>query len=415
MSNIFGRSILLIITGGIAAYKSLDLIRRLRERGADVRCVMTEGAKEFITPLSVASLSGSPVFDTLFSLKDETEMGHIRLSREADLILVAPATANILSKLAQGTADDLASTILLATNRPVMAAPAMNVEMWNNKATQKNIAQLKSRGISIVGPAAGEMACGETGMGRLEDIDKIVDAVSDYFLANLPLRGKKAIVTSGPTREYIDPVRYISNESSGKQGHAIAEALALAGAETILVSGPVSIPDPKGVHVIKVTTAAEMLTACQNALPSDIAVCAAAVTDWRATATADQKIKKDGKAPSLELSENPDILATLSTAVDRPSLVIGFAAETEEVLVHAQAKLAKKNCDWIVANDVSAGVFGSDENTVMLLTREQEPEIWPRMSKKQVARQLCDRIIGHFDKNKNRTKDNVTPIGRKKA
>jgi phosphopantothenoylcysteine decarboxylase/phosphopantothenate--cysteine ligase len=396
-----GKRILLLVAGGIAAYKSLDLIRRLRERGASVRVVLTASGAKFVTPLSLAALSGDKVYGDLFSLTDESEMGHIRLSREADLLVVAPATANILARMAQGLADDLATTVLLATDKPVLAAPSMNTRMWDHPATRANIATLLGRGTLFVGPGAGNLACGEVGDGRLADVMDIVAAIESYFAASAPLAGKRALVTSGPTFEAIDPVRFIGNRSSGKQGHAIAAALARLGAETTLVSGPVSEPDPAGVRVVHIESARQMLEACQAALPADVAVCAAAVADWRVKDAADQKMKKGAAAvPALELVENPDILAALAAAGNaRPRLVVGFAAETENVIANAQAKRAKKACDWIVANDVSAsaGVFGGDENTVHLISVDKV-EDWPRMAKDAVADQLAARIRDHLSK-----------------
>ena len=396
-----GKRILLLVAGGIAAYKSLDLIRRLRERGASVRVVLTASGAKFVTPLSLAALSGDKVYGDLFSLTDESEMGHIRLSREADLLVVAPATANILARMAQGLASDLATTVLLATDKPVLAAPSMNTRMWEHPATRANIATLMSRGTLFVGPGAGNLACGEVGDGRLADVMDIVAAIESYFSASAPLAGKRALVTSGPTFEAIDPVRFIGNRSSGKQGHAIAAALARLGADTTLVSGPVAEPDPAGVRVVHIESAREMLEACQAALPADVAVCAAAVADWRVRDAAGQKMKKGASGtPSLDLVENPDILATLSAAGNaRPRLVVGFAAETENVIANAQVKRAKKNCDWIVANDVSAnaGVFGGDENTVHLISAHGV-EDWPRMAKDAVADQLAQRIRDHLSK-----------------
>ncbi|EKV31972.1 Phosphopantothenoylcysteine decarboxylase [Caenispirillum salinarum AK4] len=393
-----GRRILLIISGGIAAYKSLELIRRLRDRGAAVRCILTKGGAQFVTPLSVAALSEEKVYQDLFSLTDEAEMGHIRLSREADLVLVAPATADLMAKMAAGMADDLATTALLATDKPVLLAPAMNTFMWSHAATQANLHTLKSRGILTVGPNAGDLACGETGAGRMAEVPEIITAVEGFFAraaAPGPLAGRRALVTSGPTHEAIDPVRYIANRSSGKQGHAIAAALTALGAEVTLVSGPVALDDPDGVRVIRVESAREMLEACRAALPADVAVCAAAVADWRVEA-AGQKIKKtaEGAAPSLSFTENPDILATLSAAgPERPALVVGFAAETENVLDHAAAKRARKGCDWILANDVSpaTGTFGGDRNTLHLITADGM-EDWPTLDKADAAARLADRI-----------------------
>ena len=402
-----GKRVLLIISGGIAAYKSLDLIRRLRERGVRVRCVLTKGGAQFVTPLSVAALSEEKVYTDLFSLTDESEMGHIRLSREADLVVVAPASADILAKMAAGIADDLATTALLATDKPVLVAPTMNVMMWAHPATQANIATLESRGVMRVGPGAGNLACGEVGSGRLAEVPEIVAAIEAFLLSGPgavpsavgPLSGRRALVTSGPTWEAIDPVRYIANRSSGKQGHAIAGALARLGAETVLVSGPTNLADPAGVSVVRIESAREMHEACFAALPVDVAVCAAAVADWRVARAADQKMKKDGSGPpQLELAENPDILASLSRAGEkRPRLVVGFAAETENVVEHARAKLARKGCDWIVANDVSpaTGTFGGADNTVHLIGGNGT-ENWPKLSKEAVAERLAARIAEHF-------------------
>jgi len=396
-----GKKILLIISGGIAAYKSLELIRALKKQGASIRCVLTKGGAHFVTPLSVAALTEEQVFDDLWSLKDETEMGHIRLSREADLVLVAPASANIMAQMAHGLAEDLASTTLLATNRPVMVAPAMNPMMWEHQATQDNIETLKSRDIKIIMPADGDMACGETGTGRMQEPEGILVAVTKHFQDNKPLAGIKALVTSGPTYEPIDPVRFIGNHSSGKQGHAIAGALASAGASVTLISGPVSITDPDGVKTIHVQTAQEMLEACENTLPADITICAAAVSDWRAEMTANQKMKKgdDKNSPNLKLVENPDILKTISNHKDRPSIVIGFAAETENLVDNAKAKLNKKGCDWIVANNVGENeIFGADQNKVTLITSDKIDE-WPESSKETIARDLVQRIIDHYNDN----------------
>jgi phosphopantothenoylcysteine decarboxylase/phosphopantothenate--cysteine ligase len=390
-----GSSVLLIIGGGIAAYKSLELIRRLKERGVTVRAILTKAGAEFITPLSVASLSGEKVYDDLFSLTDEAEMGHIQLSRSADLVVVAPATADLMAKLANGHANDLASTALLATDKRVLMAPAMNVRMWNHPATQRNLATLKADGTSFVGPGDGEMACGEFGPGRMAEPLEIVAAIENALAMPGPLSGMKALVTAGPTQEPLDPVRYLANRSSGKQGYAIADALAQAGAETILVSGPVSIAPPSRVKLIRVETAREMLAACESVLPVDVAVCAAAVADWRPEIFANGKIKKTAGAPppSVPLTANPDILATLSNGARRPSLVIGFAAETDNVIQHAQDKRARKGCDWIVANDVSpsTGIMGGDKNTVHLITANTT-EDWPEMDKKDVGLRLAARI-----------------------
>jgi phosphopantothenoylcysteine decarboxylase/phosphopantothenate--cysteine ligase len=393
------RRVLLIIGGGIAAYKSLDLIRRLRERGLAVQVVMTAAAQKFVTPLSAGAISGGKVFTDLFDPESEFDVGHIRLSREADLIVVAPATADLMAKLAGGHADDLASAVLLATDKKILLAPAMNPRMWSNAATARNIAQLSADGVLLVGPNEGEMAeRGESGVGRMAEPLEIVAAVEGLLAkpkAARPLAGRRVIVTSGPTHEPIDPVRYIGNRSSGKQGHAIAAAAAAAGAEVVLVSGPVALPDPSGVKVIKVETAQEMLAAVEQSLPADAAIFAAAVADWRVEEMQIQKIKKSGKAPTpLLLTENPDILATVAKRGNmRPALVIGFAAETDQVVAHAREKLAAKGCDWIVANDVSpeTGVFGGDRNTVHLVT-SSGVESWPPQSKDQVAKNLVARI-----------------------
>jgi phosphopantothenoylcysteine decarboxylase/phosphopantothenate--cysteine ligase len=394
-----GKTILLIIGGGIAAYKGLDLIRRLRERGARVRTILTKGGAEFVTPLSAASLSGERCYTELFSHRDEFDIGHIRLSREADLVVVAPATADLIAKMAQGIANDLASTVLLATDKRVLIAPAMNPLMWGHAAVQRNFAQLVADGIVSAGPNAGEMAeAGEAGIGRMAEPLEIVTAIED-LLEDIPppdaLKGRRLLVTSGPTREPIDPVRYISNRSSGRQGHAVARAAAAAGAEVVLVSGPVEIPDPSGVKTIHVETAFEMLSAAESTLPVDVAVCAAAVADWRVDAIANEKVKKqDAQAPILSFVENPDILATISHAKKRPRLVVGFAAETENLLDHARAKLKRKGCDWIVANDVSPGteIFGGKNNQVHLVTAEGV-ESWPMLSKEAVAYGLVKRIV----------------------
>jgi phosphopantothenoylcysteine decarboxylase/phosphopantothenate--cysteine ligase len=393
------RRILLIISGGIAAYKSLELIRRLRERGASVRCIMTAAAQHFVTPLSVASLSEDKVYNDLWSLTDESEMGHIRLSREADLIVVAPASADLIARMAAGLADDLATTALLASDKPVLIAPAMNLMMWSHPATRANIATLAVRGVERVGPGAGELACGEVGAGRMTEPLEIVAAIERALAGDGRLAGKRALVTSGPTREPIDPVRYISNHSSGKQGHAIAAALAALGAETVLVSGPTQEPTPAGVRLMPVETAAEMLAACEAALPVDVAVMAAAVADWRVETAAAQKLKKDGRGPPvLRLAENPDILASIARrGNDRPSLVIGFAAETDNVVENARQKRLRKRCDWILANDVSpgTGTFGGDRNTIHLVNAEGT-EHWPVMTKREAAARLAERVARHF-------------------
>jgi phosphopantothenoylcysteine decarboxylase / phosphopantothenate---cysteine ligase len=414
MSHLQGSRILLILGGGVAAYKGLDLIRRLRERGASVRVVLTEAAQKFVSALSAASLAGAKAHTDLFSLTDEAEMGHIELSRDADLIIVAPATADLLAKMAHGRADDLASTLLLATDKRALAAPAMNVRMWLHPATRRNIETLKRDGVLFVGPEDGEMACGEFGPGRMAEPLAIVAAAEAALAAGtvLPsvdeltgrsasggapraLAGLRVIVTSGPTHEPIDPVRYIANRSSGRQGHAIAAAAAAAGAAVTLVSGPASVPDPAGVGTVHVETAREMLAAVEAALPADIFVAAAAVADWRAAQPSAAKIKKkDGAAPTIELTENPDILATVAgRPAERPRLVVGFAAETSDLVENAKTKLAKKGCDLIVANDVGPGsdVMGGTRNTVRLISRTGL-ETWPSLEKEEVARRLVLRF-----------------------
>jgi phosphopantothenoylcysteine decarboxylase/phosphopantothenate--cysteine ligase len=390
-----GKRILLIIGGGIAAYKSLDLIRRLKERGAAVTPVLTRAAQEFVTPLSVAALAGEKVYTDLFSLTDEAEMGHIELSRAADLLVVAPATADLMAKMAGGHADDLASTLLMATDKRVLIAPAMNVRMWDHPATQRNLRALQGDGVLVVGPNEGDMACGEFGPGRMSEPLEIVAAVAAAF-GEGPLQGRHVLVTSGPTHEPIDPVRYIANRSSGAQGAAIAAALAALGARVTFVTGPASVPPPQGVSVVRVETAREMLDAVERALPADAAVFAAAVADWRVEGASDRKIKKDGsgKPPVLTFAENPDILATVAgRKAGRPGLVVGFAAETHDVVAHARGKRERKGCDWIVANDVSpeTGIMGGAENAVTLVTAAGE-ETWPRMRKDEVARRLAGRI-----------------------
>lgn len=391
------KSILLVISGGIAAYKALELIRLLRKDGARVRCVLTSGGARFVTPLSVAALSEEEVYTDLFSLKDETEMGHIRLSRESDLIVIAPASANLLAQMTWGLADDLASTVLLAADKPILAAPAMNHKMWDNAATQDNLAKLRARGIKFTGPVEGDMACGEYGMGRMAQPEDIAAAIRSFFFEQ-PLRGFKALVTSGPTFEPIDPVRFLGNRSSGKQGHAIAAALSKAGADVTLVTGPVALKDPPGVKTVHVQTASEMLAACESALPADIAVCAAAVSDWAPAAAQDHKIKKraNAAAPDLKLKENPDILKTLGHHKSRPRLLVGFAAETENLLENAREKRATKKCDWILANDVGTeNIFGASENHVYLVTPAGAEE-WPRAGKDEIARKLVEHITEHF-------------------
>jgi phosphopantothenoylcysteine decarboxylase/phosphopantothenate--cysteine ligase len=394
-----GKRILLIIGGGIAAYKSLDLIRRLRERGVAVRCILTRAGHEFITPLSVGALSGERAFTDLFDPQSEFDVGHIRLARDTDLVIVAPATADLIAKIANGHADDLASAVLLATDKPILLAPAMNPHMWGNPATQRNVAQVAADGAHLIGPNAGEMAeSGEAGLGRMAEPLEIADEAARLLSggkAAMPLAGKRILITSGPTHEPIDPIRYIANRSSGKQGHAIAAAAAAAGAQVTLVSGPVHVPDPLGVKPIRVTTARQMLEAVEHGLPADAAIFAAAVADWGVAKAETQKIKKTkAGTPSFVLKENPDILATIAKLKSgRPQLVVGFAAETEKVIEHAQSKLKSKGCDWIVANDVSprSGVMGGDRNTVHLVTAAGV-ESWPSQSKDEVARALIDRV-----------------------
>ncbi|SFJ63528.1 bifunctional phosphopantothenoylcysteine decarboxylase/phosphopantothenate--cysteine ligase CoaBC [Methylobacterium brachiatum] len=411
------RRILLVIGGGIAAYKALDLIRRLRERGASVCPVLTAGAQEFVTPLAAAALAGERAHTDLFDRAEEADIGHIKLARQADAVVVAPATANLMARMAGGHAADLATTILLATTLPILIAPAMNVQMWAHPATRRNRATLEADGVRLVGPNAGKMAEAETGPGRMAEPNEIADALERMleeagaeapglgFLsgrpgtAARPLAGRRVLVTSGPTHEPIDPVRYLANRSSGRQGHAIAAAAAEAGATVTLVSGPVAIPDPAGVRVVRVETAREMLVAVEAALPVDIAVFAAAVADWRPEVEAgSKKIKKDGTGPApLPLVENPDILSTVShLEAGRPPLVVGFAAETDTVLDHARAKIARKGCDLIVANDVSAacGVMGGTDNTVHLIHRDGAMETWPRLGKDEVARRLVVHLAG---------------------
>ena len=390
-----GNNILLIISGGIAAYKSLDLIRRMRERGVSVTPVMTQAASEFVTPLSVSALAGVQVYHDLFDLTAESDMGHIQLSRSADLVVVAPATADLMAKMANGLANDLASTLLLATDTPVLIAPAMNVRMWDHPATQRNLAQLVADGVHIVGPNPGDMACGEYGPGRMSEPLEIIDAIAAHF-APRPLEGHKVLVTSGPTHEPIDPVRYIANRSSGAQGTAIAAALRDLGADVRFVTGPSDVPPPNGVHVIQVESAHDMFDAVKANLDVSCAIFAAAVADWRVENASGSKIKKqNGSLPELSLTENPDILAHVAQlGTDaRPPLVIGFAAETDDVIENATDKRARKGCDWIVANDVSpeTEIMGGSENQVILVT-EQGADQWPRLSKGEVAAKLAERI-----------------------
>jgi len=388
------KRVLLIIGGGIAAYKTLDLIRLLLRAGARVTPVLTRAGGEFVTPLTVGALANSKVYRDLFDLGDEAEMGHIQLSRAADLVVVAPATADLMARMAGGVADDLATTLLLATDKRVLLAPAMNVRMWHHPATQRNVITLAGDGVRMVGPNAGDMACGEVGLGRMAEPAEIVAAIK-AALAGGALAGKHVLVTSGPTHEPIDPVRYLANRSSGAQGTAIAVALRDLGARVTFVTGPAQVPPPVGVTVVRVETAVQMLAAVQAALPADVAVMAAAVADWRVVNTTGHKIKKDGsgQTPALEFAENPDILALVSQGVPRPGLVVGFAAETDDVLAHATAKRRRKGCDWIVANDVSpaTGIMGGAENAVTLITAAGA-ETWPRMAKTDVARRLAARI-----------------------
>ena len=402
-----GKRILLIVGGGIAAYKSLELVRRWKERGGSVRAILTKAGAEFVTPLSLSVLTEEKAFTDLFDLKDEAEIGHIRLSREADLIVVAPATADLLAKMAQGLAGDLATAVLLATDKPVLVAPAMNVRMWQHPATRRNVATLRSDGIVFVGPDEGEMACGEFGPGRMAEPDDILEAIENLLQADAPakrgagatsksLSGRHVLITSGPTQEPIDPVRYMANRSSGKQGHALARAAQALGAQVTLVSGPVTLPDPEGVRVVKVETANEMLAAVQQALPADIAICAAAVADWRAADEATHKLKKSGQATEaeLKLTLNPDILATISKpGPRRPRLVVGFAAETENLIENAKAKQRTKGADWIVANDVwpGTGAMGGDKTQVHIVT-SGGVENWPPMTKDEMAQRLLAQI-----------------------
>jgi phosphopantothenoylcysteine decarboxylase/phosphopantothenate--cysteine ligase len=391
------KRVLLIIGGGIAAYKSLELIRRLKEQGVAVRVIMTEAAQRFVTPLAAGAIAGERVFTDLFDQAQEFDVGHIRLARECDLIVVAPATADFMAKTANGLANDLASAVLLATDKPVLMAPAMNPHMWTNAATQRNFEQLRADGVRFIGPNRGEMAeRGEAGIGRMAEPEEIRDAAL-ALLRDGPLKGKRALVTAGPTIEAIDPVRFLSNRSSGKQGYAIAAALAELGADVTLVSGPTNLATPHGVKRIDVESARDMLAASEAALPLDVAIMVAAVADWRPTKEAKGKIKKDAAGvPAIALQENPDILATLSKAgKKRPKLVIGFAAETDQIEEHARAKIAKKGCDWIVANDVSGDVMGGAENQVLLITKDKA-EAWPRMAKDAVARKLAERIASEL-------------------
>ena len=408
-----GKKILLIISGGIAAYKSLELIRELKLQDINVRCILTEAGGQFITPLSVQTLTEDKVYQNIFSLTDENEIGHIELSRDADFVVVAPATANIIAKMRAGIADDLATTALIATDKQVIIVPSMNVRMWEHVATQSNIAELEQRGIHLIGPELGDMACGEYGLGRMTEPNKIAEIINRMYRegndildesagsknTRKKLFGRKAIVTSGPTKEKIDPVRYLTNDSSGRQGHAIAKALSEEGAETVLVSGPTQLPDPAGVTVKHINSASEMLSACEESLPADIVICAAAVADWRIANPKLEKIKKKGSLPKLDLIENPDILLKISQRPkNRPHLVIGFAAETTDLISNAQSKLIKKGCDWIIANDVSpdANTFGNKNNSVHFISKDGV-EAWPTLSKDAIGQKLSTRIATYLE------------------
>jgi len=388
--HVQGKRILLIVGGGIAAYKACELIRALRKQGASVRCVLTAGGAQFVTPMTLAALSEAPVHTSLWDLKDEAEMGHIQLSREADLVLIVPATADLIARMAAGIADDLATTVLLATDKPVLAAPAMNVRMWQHAATVRNVAQLRVDGVDVIEPDEGPMACGEFGPGRLPEVDAIMAAVARKLGGSGRLSGRHVLVTAGPTHEPIDPVRYIANRSSGRQGFTIAAACAALGARVTLIAGPVALATPSGVERVNVETAREMAAAVDAALPADVGVMVAAVADWR-TEAAGTKLKKAGEPPLLPLIENPDILAALASDARRPRLLIGFAAETDHVLDHARAKLVRKGCDWIVANDVSGAVMGGSHNAVHLVTRDGV-ESWEELPKEAVATRLAERI-----------------------
>ncbi len=396
------KRILLIVGGGIAAYKIPELIQNLRDEGAEVRCVLTESGSEFVTPLTLSSLSGHKVYQSLFNLTDEAEMGHIRLSREADIVLVAPITANLMAKMAQGIANDLASTTLLASDKPVVVAPAMNVKMWNHPATQRNVELLQQDGVTFIGPEDGRMACGEMGIGRMSEPEKITQMLVELLTLEQDLKGKKVIVTAGPTHEPIDPIRFIANRSSGKQGYAIADELAKRGADTILISGPTNISPPEYVKFQQVETAQEMLTACYEALPCDIAVMTAAVADWRMAEIIPRKIKKT-QIPQLNMVENPDILARLAIDEQRPELLIGFAAETNDILKYGQEKLQRKKCDWIIANDVSAhssiegGIMGHDKTELYFIS-QNGIDSWGQGYKIDMAAQLTDKISDYFKK-----------------
>jgi len=403
LNKLQNKKILLIISGGISAYKSLELIRRLKDNGAHVQCILTEGGAQFITPLSVSALSGELALTKLFTQETEHRISHINLSREADLIVIAPASANMIAKMAHGLADTLASAVLLAAiDKPVLVAPAMNHRMWENPATQENVQKLMSRGILQIGPASGDLACGTKGAGRMSEPDEILDAIKKHFAVVGPLQGKKALVTSGPTYEPLDPVRFLGNRSSGKQGHAIAKALRDQGAEVTLVSGPTALPEPESIKTIHIETARDMLSACLSEPSFDIAVCAAAVADWRPLSVAEEKMKKEGSTPSIDFTENPDILKEIAQKEkDRPALVIGFAAETQDLATYAYKKIICKGCDWLIANEVGQDkAFGCEENEVTLLRKNARDEIvaqnWPRSSKQDIAKKLVQEINVFF-------------------
>ena len=396
MSATPGKRILLVVGGGIAAYKSPLLVRALARRGVGARCILTRGGANFTTALTLGAVSGDKVYSDLFDLTDEAEMGHIELSRSSELVVVAPATANLMAKVAHGIADDLATTCILATDTPVVMAPAMNVRMWESAATQANLEVLKSRGIGMLGPDEGGMACGEYGFGRMSEPEAMADAIAARLRTKQDLAGRKVVVTAGPTREALDPVRYVSNRSSGKQGYAVAEALAARGAEVVLVSGPTALPTPAAVRRVQVVSARDMLRAVEREMPADVFIGVAAVADWGVESPAGAKIKKsEHGAPSIPWAENPDILQTVAAHGARPGLVVGFAAETDRVMEHARAKLARKGCDWVLANDVSSGVFGEDNNQLTLVHSGGE-EAWPEMSKREAAERLARRIAEHF-------------------
>ncbi len=403
MKPLQNKKILLIISGGISAYKSLELIRRLKDDGARVQGILTEGGAQFITPLSVSALSGEQALTKLFTQENEHRISHINLSREADLIVIAPASANMIAKMTHGLADTLSSAVLLAAHdKPILLAPAMNHRMWENPATQENIQKLAARGVLQIGPASGDLACGTKGAGRMSEPDEILDFIRKHFAATGPLQGKKALVTSGPTYEPLDPVRFLGNRSSGKQGHAIAAALADQGANVTLVTGPTALPDPEGIQTLHIETARDMLSACLSQTPFDVAVCAAAVADWRPLAVAEEKMKKEGSSPSVAFTENPDILKEIAQkAKDRPALVIGFAAETQDLATYAHKKIICKGCDWLIANEVGLNkAFGCEENEVILLRQNKQGDIgaenWPKCSKKEIAKKLVEEINTFF-------------------